>query len=177
MKGTNWAVALCSAVLSAAHINPGGPPSTVPPVWPHIPAWLGMCVPKLLQHCQSVKDMPNSTEEPLNKGHVGTRSFVLYREVSFIQRLECTCIIGIGTSRFVLYIERCSLFGVSFISGSTVFAAAAELNDKCMCPIKTVDYTGTQLNLYNRHLNITDKSLGPIVGSTIYKVITFFFLH
>ena len=28
--------------------------------------------------------------EPLNKGHVGTRSFVLYREVSFIRRLKCT---------------------------------------------------------------------------------------
>ena len=43
--------------------------------------------------------------EPLNKGHVGTRSFVLYREVSFIRRLKCTGIIGIGTSRFVLYRE------------------------------------------------------------------------
>ena len=43
--------------------------------------------------------------EPLNKGHVGTRSFVLYREVSFIQRLKCTAVIGIGTSRFVLYKE------------------------------------------------------------------------
>ena len=27
------------------------------------------------------------TVEPPNKGHVGTKSFVLYREVSFIQRL------------------------------------------------------------------------------------------
>ena len=43
--------------------------------------------------------------EPPNKGHVGTRSFVLYREVSFILRLKCTGIIGIGTSRFVLYRE------------------------------------------------------------------------
>ena len=43
------------------------------------------------------------TVEPPNKGHVGTRSFVLYREVSFIRRLKCTGIIGIGTSRFVLY--------------------------------------------------------------------------
>ena len=42
------------------------------------------------------------TVEPPNKGHVGTRSFVLYREVSFIRRLKCT---GIGTSRFVLYRE------------------------------------------------------------------------
>ena len=49
------------------------------------------------------------TVEPLNKGHVGTRSFVLYREVSFIRRLKCTGTIGIGTSRFVLYRE------VSFI--------------------------------------------------------------
>ena len=57
--------------------------------------------------------------EPLNKGHVGTRNFVLYREVSFIQRLKCTGIIGIGTSRFVLY-KEVSLFGVSFITGFTV---------------------------------------------------------
>ena len=45
------------------------------------------------------------TVEPLNKGHIGTRSFVLYKEVSFIQRLKCTGIIGIGTSRFILYRE------------------------------------------------------------------------
>ena len=45
------------------------------------------------------------TVEPPNKGHVETRSFVLYREVSFIRRLKCTGIIGIGTSRFVLYRE------------------------------------------------------------------------
>ena len=43
--------------------------------------------------------------EPLNKGHVGTRSFVLYREVYFIRKLKYTGIIGIGTSRFVLYRE------------------------------------------------------------------------
>ena len=49
------------------------------------------------------------TVGPPNKGHVGTRRFVLYREVSFIRRLKCTGIIGIGTSRFVLYRE------VSFI--------------------------------------------------------------
>ena len=47
----------------------------------------------------------SSTMEPSNKGHVETRSFVLYREVSFIRRLKCTGIIGIGTSRFVLYRE------------------------------------------------------------------------
>ena len=46
-----------------------------------------------------------NTVEPPNKGHVGTRSFVLYREVSLIRRLKCTGIIGIGTSRFVLYRE------------------------------------------------------------------------
>ena len=45
------------------------------------------------------------TVEPLNKGHVGTRSFVIYREVSFIRRLKCTGIIGIGTNIFVLYRE------------------------------------------------------------------------
>ena len=52
-------------------------------------------------------NLKNSLSQP--KGHVGTRSFVLYREVSFIRRLKCTGIIGIGTSRFVLYRE------VSFI--------------------------------------------------------------
>ena len=61
----------------------------------------------------------HTTVEPPNKGHVGTRSFVLYREVSFIRRLKCTGIIGIGTSIFVLYREV-FLFGVSFIGGSTV---------------------------------------------------------
>ena len=45
------------------------------------------------------------TVEPPNKGHVGTKSFVLYREVSFIWRLKYTGIIGIGISRFVLYRE------------------------------------------------------------------------
>ena len=54
------------------------------------------------------------TMEPLNKGHVGTRSFVLYREVSFILRLKCTGIKGIGMSSYVFYKE------VSFIGGSTV---------------------------------------------------------
>ena len=29
-----------------------------------------------------------NTVEALNKGHVGTRSFILYREVSFIRRLK-----------------------------------------------------------------------------------------
>ena len=41
------------------------------------------------------------TVEPPNKVHVGTRSFVLYREVSFIRRLKCTGIIEIGMSRYV----------------------------------------------------------------------------
>ena len=58
------------------------------------------------------KDVSNTVEPP-NKGHDGTRGFVLYREVSFIRRLKCTGIIGIGTS----FIERCPLFGVSFIGG------------------------------------------------------------
>ena len=61
---------------------------------------------------------PPSTVEPPNKGHIGTRNFVFYREVSFIRRLKCTgTIIGIGTSRFVLYRV---VFAVSFIGGSTV---------------------------------------------------------
>ena len=46
---------------------------------------------------------------------IGTR-FVLYREVSFIRKLKCTGIIGVELS----FIERCPLFGVSFIGGSTV---------------------------------------------------------
>ena len=53
----------------------------------------------------SVSPPHYNTVEPLNKGHIGTRSFVLYREVSFIRRVKCTGIIGIGTSRFVLYRE------------------------------------------------------------------------
>ena len=53
-----------------------------------------------------------NTVEPPNKGHIGTRSFVLYREVSFIQRLKCTGIIGIGTCGFVLevFFIRCFLY-------------------------------------------------------------------
>ena len=47
--------------------------------------------------------------EPPNKGHIGTRCFVLYKEVSFIRRLKCTGIIKIGTSKFAHYRE------VSFI--------------------------------------------------------------
>ena len=45
------------------------------------------------------------TVEPPNKGHIGTKSFVLYRGVSFIRRLKCTGMIEVGTSRFVLYRE------------------------------------------------------------------------
>ena len=52
--------------------------------------------------------------EPPNKGHVGTWSFVLYREVSFIRRLECTGIIGFGTSRFVLYREVFFVWSVHY---------------------------------------------------------------
>ena len=71
------------------------------------------------------------TVEPPNKGHVGTRSFGDYREIPFIWRLrleyspyldlKCNGIIGIGLS----FIERCSLFGVSFIGGSTVLCPCA----------------------------------------------------
>ena len=45
-----------------------------------------------------------ATVEPPNKGHGGTRSCVLYKEVSY-SKLKCTGIIGIGTSGFVLYRE------------------------------------------------------------------------
>ena len=54
------------------------------------------------------------TVEPPNKGHVRTRSFVLYREVSFIRRLKCTGIIGIGSSRFVLYREVFFIWSVLY---------------------------------------------------------------
>ena len=52
--------------------------------------------------------------EPPSEGHVGTRSFVLYREVSFFRRLKCTGIIGIGTSRFVLYREVSFIWSVLY---------------------------------------------------------------
>ena len=79
--------------------------------------------------------------EPPNKGHVGTRSFVLYREVSFIRRLKCTGIIGIGMSRFVL-IERCSLFGVSFIRGSTVYYTLWRFDVSGAVSLQTVGLSG-----------------------------------
>ena len=61
------------------------------------------------EECQTM--LACTTVEPLNKGHTRTRSFVLYREVSFIRRLKCTSIIGIGTSRlFVLYREVLTFF-------------------------------------------------------------------
>ena len=41
--------------------------------------------------------------EPMNKGHIMGQGVL--RVVSFIRRLKCTDIIGIGTSRFVLYRE------------------------------------------------------------------------
>ena len=67
---------------------------------------------------------------------IGTSSSVLYREVSFIWRLKCTGIIGIGTSSFVLYIERCPLFRVSFIRGSTV--ALESVGSACVYSTVTV---------------------------------------
>ena len=69
---------------------------------------------------------PTDTVEPPNKEHVGTRSFVFYREVSFIRRLKCTGIIGIGTSRFVLYREvfylDCPLSEVPLIAKCILFS-------------------------------------------------------
>ena len=41
--------------------------------------------------------------KPLNIGHAGTKSFVLYREMFFIWRLKCTGQIGIGMGSFVFY--------------------------------------------------------------------------
>ena len=49
------------------------------------------------------------TVEPPNKGHLGTRSFVLCKEVSFIWRFLIVQV-GISTSSF----ERCPLFGAFF---------------------------------------------------------------
>ena len=43
-----------------------------------------------LARMHSVFPMCICTVERPNKGHVGIRSFVLYREVSFIRRLKCT---------------------------------------------------------------------------------------
>ena len=78
---------------------------------------------------RSVGDTDNhTTVEPLNKGHVGTRSFVLYREVSFIRRLKCTGIIGIGTSKFVFYRE------VSFINPRRACAARVTVVGLCVRP-------------------------------------------
>ena len=71
-----------------------------------------------------------NTVEPPNKGHIGTRSFVLYREVSFIPRLKCTGIIGIGTSRFVLYREVVFIRSV-LIGGSTVMPYNLSENGFC----------------------------------------------
>ena len=70
-----------------------------------------------------------STVEPPNKGHIGTKSFVLYREVSFIRRLKCTGIIGIWTSRFVLYREvlECPLSKVPLYTQSLLSLAM------CIC--------------------------------------------
>ena len=50
-----------------------------------------------------------------NKGHAGTRSFVLYREVS-LWNLRIKDTLGQGVLSFI---ERCPLFGVSLIGGST----------------------------------------------------------
>ena len=63
----------------------------------------------------------------VDSGHVGTRHFVLYREVVLSSEVKSTSIIGkwnFGTLKCVLYREffflLCPLFGVSFIGGSTV---------------------------------------------------------
>ena len=55
--------------------------------------------------------LPMTTVKPPNKGHIGTRGFVLYREVSFIRRLKCTGIIQLELGRVTSFIYR----EVSFI--------------------------------------------------------------
>ena len=70
-----------------------------------------MSIIKIPQPTRRKEIVHTYTVEPPNKEHIGARSFVLYREVSFIRRLKCTGVLGIWTSRFVLYRE------VSFIRG------------------------------------------------------------
>ena len=83
------------------------------------------------------------TVEPLNKGHFGTRNFILYREVSFIWRLECTGIYTvelpnkghIGTRNFVLYRE------VSFTrplkcTGKIGIGTSRDTLEQGLCPLQ-----------------------------------------
>ena len=82
---------------------------------------------------ERILDCPSCTVEPPNKGHVGTRSFVLYREVSFIRRLKCIGIIGIGTSRFVLYREVffiLSILSTVYIVHTSILSASLRWRKK-----------------------------------------------
>ena len=57
------------------------------------------------------------TVEPLNIGHIGTDHFVHYREVVLFQRQNVSPLYRLVHRKA----QRCPLFRVSFIRGSTVY--------------------------------------------------------
>ena len=84
--------------------------------------------------------------EPPNKGHFGTRNFVLYREVFFIWGLKCTGIIGIGTSRFVLYREAFFIWSVLYGHTGT----------------RSLSFTERLFSLQRLKINIWDLKVYPL---------------
>ena len=58
--------------------------------------------------------------EPLNNGHIGTRHFVLYREVVPPLEVKNVGKESLGPQKCVLYRGFFHLFGVSVVRGSTV---------------------------------------------------------
>ena len=85
--------------------------------------------------------------EPLNKGHVGTSSFVPYREVFFIRMLKCTGIIGIGTSRFVLYGEVFFIRSVLYQRFHCIISYTILVNKRDNCPhVSNQDQTDVDAN-------------------------------
>ena len=72
-----------------------------------------------------VGELTNSiyTVEPLNNGHVGTDHFVHYREVVLFGGKNVMPLHRLA-HRKVSFIQRCPLFRVSFIRGSTVLGKA-----------------------------------------------------
>ena len=93
-------------------------------------------------------DLYVRTVEPPNKGHVGTRSFVLYREVSFIRRLKCTGIIGIGTSRFVLYREVFFIQSVLYRRFHCISIGIAQLQKFFLPPLQAHVLAATLVGLW-----------------------------
>ena len=72
-----------------------------------------------------VGELTNSiyTVEPLNNGHVGTDHFVHYREVVLFGGKNVMPLHRLA-HRKVSFIQRCPLFRVSFVRGSTVLGKA-----------------------------------------------------